>query len=243
MLSVRNLSRRFGGLKAISNVSFDVEEGEFVGVIGPNGAGKTTLLNLLTGYTRPSEGEILLDQSPVHMLRPSEICHRRVARTFQIVRPFAEMSVLDNVMVGTLFASDHSIGVTRGREEAAESVRIAGLWEQRAQLAGSLTIGQKKRLELARALATRPKLLLLDEVLAGLTRAEVDQLVNSIRAIGQRGVTVIMIEHLVHVILRLCRRVIVLNFGEVIFDGPTADAMDHPEVVRSYLGRPLQRTA
>jgi branched-chain amino acid transport system ATP-binding protein len=240
MLEVKRLSKSFGGLAAISDVSFGAVQGEFVGIIGPNGAGKTTLLNLITGYLRPGSGEVMFEGRPIHRLRPYEICHLRIGRTFQVVRPFAEMSVLDNVTVGALFSADDGMRLDRGRIAAEEPLRLTGLWKKRGQLAGALTIGEKKKLELAKALATRPRLLLLDEVLAGLTRAEVDEMVEVLRAVNATGVTIIMIEHLVHVIMSLCQRVVVLNFGKLIFEGDTHSAMEHPEVVRSYLGQPLE---
>lgn len=240
MLNVRHLSKRFGGLTAMSDVNFDVAQGEFAGVIGPNGAGKTTLLNLITGYLRPSDGEILFEDAPIHASRPDQICHRGIGRTFQVVRPFAEMSVLDNVTVGALFSSNRSVSVEEGRLAAQTPLELTGLWRKRDHLAATLSIGEKKKLELARALATSPRLLLLDEVLAGLTRAEVDEMVEVLRRINQAGVTIIMIEHLVHVIMNLCQRVVVLNFGKLVFAGETGEAMAHPEVVRSYLGRPLE---
>lgn len=240
MLEVRNLSKRFGGLKAMSSVSFNVAEGEFVGIIGPNGAGKTTLLNLITGYLRPSDGEILFNKEPLHTRRPNQICHRGIGRTFQIVRPFAEMSVLDNVTVGALFSSHRRTSVDEGRRAAKTPLELTGLWRKRDYPASALSIGEKKKLELARALATDPQLLLLDEVLAGLTRAEVDEMVEVLRRINQAGVTIVMIEHLVHVIMNLCQRVVVLNFGQLVFAGETREAMTHPDVVSSYLGRPLE---
>ncbi|MDB5837687.1 MAG: branched-chain amino acid transport protein ATP-binding protein [Caballeronia sp.] len=239
MLEVRNLSKRFGGLKAMSEVSFTVARGEFVGVIGPNGAGKTTLLNLITGYLQPTGGEILFDDAPIHTSRPYQICHRGIGRTFQVVRPFAEMSVLDNVTVGALFSSRHRTSVEEGRLAAQRPLELTGLWRKRDYPASALSIGEKKKLELARALATDPRLLLLDEVLAGLTRAEVDEMVEVLRRINQAGVTIVMIEHLVHVIMNLCQRVVVLNFGQLVFVGETGEAMTHPEVVSSYLGSPL----
>jgi branched-chain amino acid transport system ATP-binding protein len=240
MLEVRNLSKRFGGLKAMSEVSFTVAQGEFVGVIGPNGAGKTTLLNLVTGYLQPTDGEILFDNVPIHTSRPHQICHRGIGRTFQVVRPFAEMSVLDNVTVGALFSSRHRTGVEEGRLAAQRPLELTDLWRKRDYPASALSIGEKKKLELARALATEPRLLLLDEVLAGLTRAEVDEMVEVLRRINQAGVTIVMIEHLVHVIMNLCQRVVVLNFGQLVFAGETGEAMTHPEVVSSYLGSPLE---
>jgi branched-chain amino acid transport system ATP-binding protein len=240
MLEVRHLSKRFGGLKAMNDVSFDVAQGEFAGVIGPNGAGKTTLLNLITGYLRPSGGEILFDHTPIHKSRPYEICHQGIGRTFQVVRPFAEMSVLDNVTVGALFSSHRGLSVEEGRLAAQTPLELTGLWRKRDYRASALSIGEKKKLELARALATSPRLLLLDEVLAGLTRAEVDEMVEVLRRINQAGVTIVMIEHLVHVIMNLCQRVVVLNFGQLVFAGETGEAMAHPEVVSSYLGSPLE---
>ena len=240
MLELRDLTRRFGGLLAIDQVGMQVEEGEFHGVIGPNGAGKTTLLNLITGYLRPSSGNILLDGKPIAGETPFRICRMGVARTFQVVRPFGEMSVLDNVMTGALFSRNERPTVAEAQARARQALDLTRLWPKRAMAADALTLGEKKRLELARALATRPRLLLLDEVMGGLASSDVDAMVDVVREIHRTGTTIVMIEHLVEVILALAQRVTVLNFGRKLFDGEPRAVFERPEVVDAYLGRPLE---
>lgn len=240
MLKLTNVAKSFGGLKAIADVSFEVREGQFFGIIGANGAGKTTLLNLITGYMPPTSGSIEFEGKPIQGLPPYRVAHRGIGRTFQITQPFAEMSVLDNVMTGALFSQK---GVKRSIEEARaicdEPLRLVGLTGQADQLAGALTLSGKKKLELARVLATEPKLLLLDEVMGGLTREEIEDLMAALRRIHAAGTTIVMIEHLVHVILELCDHVFVLNFGQELFRGTPEDVVKHPEVIEAYLGKPL----
>jgi len=241
MLEVKGVSKQFGGLKAISDLSFDIRRGELLGVIGPNGAGKTTLLNLITGYSAPSEGSILFEGRELRGLAPYDVCRLGIGRTFQVVRPFGEMSVADNVMTGALFASKRRISTQEARARADESLEMVGLHVKRDAFAGELTIGEKKKLELARALATRPKLLLLDEVMSGLTGSEIDAVMDVIERVADSGVTILMIEHLVGVILSLTDRVLVLNFGRELFQGLPDEAIAHPDVIESYLGQPLER--
>jgi len=241
MLEVRGLSKRFGGLAAVSELSFTLPRGQIFGVIGPNGAGKTTLLNLITGYLPPSEGSILLEGRELRGLAPYEICRLGVARTFQVVRPFAEMSVGDNVMTGALFASKSRVSAAEARARADHSLELVGLLGKRDVLAGALTIGEKKKLELARALATKPKLLFLDEVMAGLAGSEVEAMMEVVERVADAGATILMIEHLVGVILALTDHVLVLNFGRELFQGAPEDVVAHPEVIDSYLGKPLEQ--
>ena len=240
MLNVHNLSKNFGGLAAIADLNLAVEKGEFFGIIGPNGAGKTTLLNLLTGYLNPSAGYIDFDGQKIQNLPPFKICRLGIGRTFQIVKPFGEMSIEDNVIAGTLFSSLRRISVAEGRRLAREPLEITGLWPIRDRLANTLTIGGKKKLELARSIAVRPKLLLLDEVMGGLTGAEVKEIGDVLQAIHRGGVTIIMIEHVMEAILRLTTRVMVLNFGQKLFEGGPQEVIAHPKVIESYLGRPLE---
>jgi branched-chain amino acid transport system ATP-binding protein len=240
VLRIANVAKSFGGLRAIEDVSFDVPRGQFFGIIGANGAGKTTLLNLITGYMPPSSGTIEFEGEPIHGLPPYRIAHRGIGRTFQITQPFAEMSVLDNVMTGALF-SRH--GARRSLKEARamcdEPLHLVGLTAQADLPAGALTLGGKKKLELARVLATEPKLLLLDEVMGGLTRGEIEDLMVVLQRIHAAGTTVVMIEHLVHVILDLCDHVFVLNFGRELFRGTPQEVVSNPEVIEAYLGKPL----
>jgi branched-chain amino acid transport system ATP-binding protein len=240
VLRIANVGKSFGGLRAIADVSFDVPRGQFFGIIGANGAGKTTLLNLITGYMPPSSGMIEFEGEPIHGLPPYRIAHRGIGRTFQITQPFAEMSVLDNVMTGALFSRR---GARRSLKEARamcdEPLHLVGLTAQADMPAGALTLGGKKKLELARVLATEPKLLLLDEVMGGLTRGEIEDLMVVLQRIHAAGTTVVMIEHLVHVILDLCDHVFVLNFGRQLFRGTPQEVVSNPEVIEAYLGKPL----
>ena len=240
MLEVLNLSKRFGGLRAVWDLSFAVEEGDVLGVIGPNGAGKTTLLNLITGYLAPDSGDIRFEGKPIGGIRPFQICRMGIGRTFQIVQPFAEMSVEDNVVAATLFSAKRYVSVNEGRKRAQFPLELTGLWASRHQLAGTLSIGNKKKLELARALAVRPRLLLLDEVMGGLSGPEIVEIVEVLERIHKRGTTILMIEHLVEVMLRMTRRILVLNFGEKLFEGPPNEVVEHPAVIETYLGRPLE---
>ncbi|OJY45861.1 MAG: hypothetical protein BGP08_06580 [Rhizobiales bacterium 64-17] len=218
-------------------MSFDLHKGEVFGVIGPNGAGKTTLLNLMTGYSSPSAGSIKFEGEELAGQPPYAVCHKGIARTFQVVRPFGEMTVDDNIMTGALFSSGKYISAAGARRRVDEALDLVGLKERRAALGGELTIGEKKKLELARALATQPKLLLLDEVMSGLTGAEIDGIMDVVERVADHGVTILMIEHLVGVILALTDRVLVLNFGRELFQGTPEDVVAHPAVIESYLGR------
>jgi branched-chain amino acid transport system ATP-binding protein len=242
MLEVNGLSKNFGGLAAVSNLSLTIRRGEIFGVIGPNGAGKTTLLNLITGYLAASKGSILFEGRELRGLSPSKICHRGIARTFQVVRPFVEMSVIDNVMTGALFAPTRRISMAEARTRAGSALDLVGLLDKRDMPAGELTIGEKKKLELARALATKPRLLFLDEVMAGLAGGEVEVLMDVVERVADSGTTVLMIEHLVGVILALTDRVLVLDFGRELFQGAPEDVVAHPEVIDSYLGKPLDQS-
>jgi len=235
VLEVEQLSKRFGGLKAISDLSFRIAAGEFVGIIGPNGAGKSTLLNLITGFHKPTSGTVRFEGREIQGMQPFAVCRLGIARTFQVVRPFAEMSVEDNVMTGALFSAP-GVTLQKARERIRTPLELTGLWAKRHVLGGELPIGEKKRLELARSLAVGAKLLLLDEVVGGLTKPEIQEIIGVLRRIHASGVTIVMIEHIVEAIMALSQRVIVLNFGEKLFEGTPAEVMQHPAVIESYLG-------
>jgi branched-chain amino acid transport system ATP-binding protein len=242
MLRVEGLTRNFGGLRAIDDLSFTVRGNEFCGIIGPNGAGKTTLLNLVTGYLRPSSGSIALDGRDITGLRPYRVCRLGIARTFQITRPFNEMTVEENIMAGFLFSGRMSGGLQGARASCRALAELVGLDGKLLTLGATLTLGEKKRLELARSLATRPKLLLLDEVMGGLSQQEIVDVVLVLKRVQATGTTVIMIEHVLHALMQLVERILVLDFGRKIADGPPKAVMEHPDVISSYLGRPMEVT-
>lgn len=235
LLEVAHLSKRFGGVHAVRDVSFSVREGEIVGLIGPNGAGKTTLVNLVTGVLRATSGAIRFSGTEVTRQRPHEAARRGMARTFQIVQPFPQMSVLDNVAAAALFAGGASDRAAALREAEAQ-LAFVGLAAEAGRPAASLTLPSRKRLELAKSLAMRPKLLLLDEVNAGLNSSEIDGALALIRAIAARGVTVILIEHLMKVVMSLSHRVLVLHHGELIADGTPEAVVADDRVAEAYLG-------
>lgn len=241
MLSIQRLHRNFGGLAAIDDVSFDVAESEFIGIIGPNGAGKTTLLNLITGYLKPSSGSILFRERNIAGLRPYRIKRLKIARTFQVVQPFNEMTVRENVEVGARFGRRAWFSSGEVDDNCSRALNLAGLSRSAGTLAGALTLGEKKRLELARSLASQPELLLLDEVMGGLSQGEIRDLVQALKRIHASGVTIVMIEHVLHALFQLVGRVLVLDFGRKIGDGNPSTIMSQPEVVSSYLGRPLNQ--
>lgn len=229
---------RFGGLLAVSSVSFTVNAGEIVGVIGPNGAGKTTLFALLSGFLRPTSGEIRFEGRSITRLRPRRLCHAGIARTFQLVRPFHEMTVFENVKAAAVFGDRVRRPKTVALREAASILDVTGLASLADQYPESLSLPQRKRLEVARAMATRPKLLLLDEVLAGLNPNEIYESMPFLRSLhANHGITILMIEHNLRAIMGLSHRILVLNFGRLIFDGTPQTAVRDPQVVQAYLGR------
>ncbi|MBV9859555.1 MAG: ABC transporter ATP-binding protein [Alphaproteobacteria bacterium] len=239
VLRISHLSKSFEGLRAIDDVSLSVLPGQCFGIIGANGAGKTTLLNLVTGYLRPSAGDIRFEGRPIGDLAPYRIAHLGIGRTFQIVQPFAEMTVRENVMTGALFSTRGSRrSLAEARDFCDEPLAMVGLEDQADLPAGMLTLGAKKKLELARVLATEPRLMLLDEVMGGLTHSEIDDIVAIVERVNDAGTTVVMVEHLVHVVTYLCDHVFVLDFGRELFQGSADAVLSNREVVEAYLGKP-----
>lgn len=235
LLAVSNLTKRFGGITAVNKVSFSVQPGEIVGLIGPNGAGKTTLVNLITGVLPASGGRVLFEGRLVTRQRPFQAARRGLARTFQIVQPFADMTVLENVTAGALFGGQASS--RRAAEAAAqEHLGFVGLGDLADTPASALTLPNRKRLELAKSLAMRPKVLMLDEVNAGLNSGEIDAALALIREISRRGITILIIEHLMKVVMSLSHRVLVLHHGELISEGSPEAIVNDPRVVEAYLG-------
>jgi len=234
MLEVDGLSKSFRGLRAVHDASLAVPEGGIAGLIGPNGAGKTTLFNVVAGIYRPDAGSVKYGGRDISGLRPDQVCAAGIGRTFQIVKPFAGLTVLDNVVVGALLQSKT---ISAAKSYAAEIVEKLGLGAKRDMLASSLTLPDRKRLEIARALATRPKLLLLDEVMAGLRPTECDQMVAMFRELNRaEGLTILLIEHVMRAVMALAQRIVVLHHGEVIARGAPDEVVRNPAVLECYLG-------
>jgi branched-chain amino acid transport system ATP-binding protein len=234
MLEVKNISKSFRGLRAVREASFTVPEGDINGLIGPNGAGKTTIFNIIAGVYAPDSGEIFFDGRRIDGLRPDQICAAGIGRTFQIVKPFAGLSVLDNVIVGALHRER---SVASARSCAASILEKLDLARKSALPASALTLPDRKRLEVARALATRPRLLLLDEVMAGLRPTECDQMVEVFRSLNRaEGLTILLIEHVMRAVMALARHIGVLHHGEVIARGTPAEVVRNPAVLECYLG-------
>ena len=233
ILEIKSVSKFFGGLAANSDVSFAVEEGTIMGLIGPNGAGKTTLFNCITGYYPPSKGEVIFDGRRMNGLQPDKVCMLGMVRTWQKVRPLAKLSVIDNVMVGALARTS---SLKHARELAMEQLKVVRLEHRVDFLAGGLPIGERKKLEVARALATQPKLLLLDEVMGGLNPAESEEIIQLILDIKQHGLTQMVIEHDMKAIMRISDRIVVLTSGEKLTEGTPQEVVSNQDVIDAYLG-------
>ena len=237
LLSLQGVSKRFGGLQALLSVTFDLPQGQILGLIGPNGAGKTTLFNVINGVYRPESGRIIFRDKDVTGLKPYWLARMGMARTHQIVRPLNELSVRENVMVGACFGHERQ-DLGNAAKIAEEILEFVGLANRTDQLAGSLNVAQKKRLEMARALASHPYLLLLDEVLAGLNHSEIDNMIQTVLRIREQGITIIMIEHVMKAMMNVSDRIIVLDYGEQIAEGNPETITNDPKVVEAYLGDP-----
>ena len=233
LLEIRRLSKRFGGIYANRNVSFDVEAGAIVGLIGPNGAGKTTLFNLVTGFLAPDTGEVRFDGHAITGLRPDVLSRLGVARTFQILKPFSRLTVEENVMVGALARGE---SLAEARERAQHCLHLVGIAHKATDLARNLSTGQRKRLEMARVMATQPRLLLLDEVTGGVDQPSIPGLIDLVARLRSEGVTLLVIEHNMRVIMGLADKIVFLHLGEKLAEGAPAEIARHPKVVSLYLG-------
>jgi branched-chain amino acid transport system ATP-binding protein len=244
LLELDGVSKRFGGVAALTSVSFRVDPGDILGIIGPNGAGKTTLLNCISGVYRLEGGAISLDGARISGLPPHQVARLGIGRTFQVVKPFASMSVRENAAVGALFGSAEARMPPRAAFEWADQVlELVGLAAKARQTVGSLTIPDRKRLEVARALATKPRLLLLDEVMAGLNSVEVDEALEMVRQIHASGITIVLIEHVMRVVVGVCTRAIVLHMGRLLAEGTPQEVLRDQRVVEAYLGEKYARRA
>ncbi len=237
ILQVIDVGKHFGGLQALSNVSFELDEGRILGLIGPNGAGKTTLFNVINGVYAPDEGRVIFRGTDISGMKPYRIARAGLARAHQIVRPLNELTVRENVMAGACFGREDQ-SLAAAARTADEVMAFVGVAERADQLAGRLNVGQKKRLEMARALAARPYLLLLDEVLAGLNPSEITHMIDIVRQIRERGTTIIMIEHVMQAIMSVSDQLVVLDFGKQIAFGTPEQIANDPRVIEAYLGDP-----
>jgi len=233
LIEIRDVSKNFGGLSALTHVSFFLKQGEILGLIGPNGAGKTTLFNVVNGFYPPSRGEVFFKTEKISNLKPHQICKLGIARTFQVVRPLQRMTALDNVIASAFLRAKNK---SEAEGIALETMRFTGLYEDRHVVSKGLPLGKRKKLEITRALATRPEMLLLDESFAGLNPSEQNELIEIIRKVRANGITIMVIEHHMKVIMSISDRIVVLNYGEKIAEGTPKEIGNNPLVIQAYLG-------
>ncbi len=240
LLETKNITKRFGGLVAVNDLSLSVEKGEILGMIGPNGAGKTTAFNMISGYYEPNEGQVIFDGNDITGMRPHKICKLGLTRTFQVVKPFPQLSVLDNVIVGAYNRTDDK---AIAREKSQEILDFLGMSDMTKQLAGSLSVAGRKRLEIAKVLATEPKMILLDEAMAGLRPKETDEIIELVRQISQQGIALLLVEHVMKVIMSLADRIVVIHHGEKIAEGEPQQVVQDKAVIDAYLGEEAAHVA
>jgi branched-chain amino acid transport system ATP-binding protein len=233
LLEIDGVTKAFGGLLAVNKMNLAIEEGKIHGLIGPNGAGKTTLFNIISGFYKPESGAIFFAGENVTYLSSDQLCHRGLVRTFQIPKMFPEMSVIDNVLIGALSRTKR---VELARSEAEEIINFLGMGQKKDTLAGSLRVHELKRLEIAKALATKPKLFLLDETMAGLNAVEQNQMIDLLKRVHDSGVTLFVVEHVMQIVANLCEHIVVMNYGEKIAEGRPQDVLKNEKVVKVYLG-------